>query len=157
MLFHARRLVGPEWVGWQGAIVVGVEGGPSRPMSEPNVPSRRSRIAVIALGVAALSLALPMAAHADDDDDHHGKRHRNHSRSYYQNDDGYYGPPPLYYGGPPPCRGRKNVRVYNHYYPVPVPVAVPVYPAYPQEYPQQYAVSGSNAVVRIGVDWILDF
>ena len=137
-------------------MVVGVEGGPSRHMSEPFVPSRRSRIAVVALGVAALSLALPLSAQADGK--HHGKRHRNHSERYYhQSDDGYYGPPPTYYGGPPPCRGQKNVRVYNHYYPVPVPVAVPVYPAYPQQYPQEYPVSGSNAVVRIGVDWIFDF
>jgi hypothetical protein len=120
-------------------------------MSEQNVPSRCSRIAIVALGIAALSLALPLPAQADEK--HHGKRHRNHSESYYQSDDGYYGPPPVYYGGPPPCRGPKKVRVYNHYYPVPVPVAVPVYPAYPQQYP----ASGSNAVIRIGVDWVFDF
>ena len=168
MLFHGWRLVGPEWVGWQGVKALGVEGGPLRPMSEPNVPSRRSRLAVIALGVAALSLALPMSARADEN--HHGKRHGNHSRGYYQsedgnyqggdgyyeNDHGYYGPPPVYYGGPRPCRGPKHVRVYNNYYPVAVPVAVPVYayPAYPS-YPPRYR--SGNGVVHIGVDWDIDF
>jgi len=135
-------------------------------MSEPNVPSRRSRIAVIALGVAALSLALPLSARADGK--HHGKRHENHSGAYYQSDDGgyyegdhrYYGPPPVYYGGQPPCRGPKNVKVYN-YYPTAVPVAVPVpvyaYPAYPSGYPTRYPNGNGNGVVHIGVDWNIDF
>jgi len=126
-------------------------------MSEQNVPSRFSRIAAVALGVAALSLVLAPAAHADGD--HHGKRHGKHSGNYYEEDDdyGYYGPPPVYYGGPPPCRGPKHVKVYN-YYPVPVavPVVVPVqvqaYPAYPT-----YPSSGSNVLVRVGVDWVFGF
>ena len=141
MLFHARG-----------------RGGPSRLMSQPIVSSGRSRIAAIALGVAALSLALPLSAHADGK--HHGKRHGNHSRDYYQyeSDGGYYGPPPAYYGGPPPCRGPKHVRVYNNYYPVPVAVPVyPAYPAYPQAYPQDYDAHDSKPVIRIGVDWVIGF
>lgn len=129
-------------------------------MSEQHVPSRISRIAVLSLGFAALSLAAATSAQADGK--HHGKRHENHSGNYYQSDDGYYGPPPVYYGGPPPCRGPKRVRVYNNYYPVPVPVAVPVYPvyqAYPEypAYPQEYPVSNSRPVIRIGVDWVFGF
>ena len=123
-------------------------------MSEQHVPSRISRIAVLALGFAVLSLALAPSAQADGKN--HGKRHANHSGNYYQGDDGYYGPPTVYYGGPPPCRGPKKVIVYNNYYPVPVPVAVPAYSVYPA-YPQQYPVSNSNAVVRIGVDWVFGF
>jgi hypothetical protein len=118
---------------------------------------------VIALGVAALSLALPMSARADGN--HHGKRHGNHSGGYYQSedgnyqgDDGYYENDHGYYG-PPPCRGPKHVRVYNNYYPVAVPVAVPVYayPAYPAypNYPPRYP--SRNGVVHIGVDWDIDF
>ncbi len=128
-------------------------------MSKQNRTSRLSRIAAAALGVAALSLIVAPAAHADGGK--HGKRHGKHSGSYYQDDDdhgGYYGPPPVYYGGPPPCRGPKKVKVYS-YYPVPVgvPVAVPVpvYPAYPA-YPA-YPVSGSGGVVRVGVDWVFGF
>jgi len=106
---------------------------------------------------------MPLTAQADNDDrgEHHGKHRGNQhgDRGGYGSEYGYYGPPPAYYGGPPPCRGPKRVKVYNNYYPVPVPVAVPVYPAYPQypDYPQQYPSSGSNAVVRIGVDWIFGF
>jgi hypothetical protein len=124
-------------------------------MSEPKISSRRSRIAVLVLGIAAFSMALPSLAHADGK--HHGKRHGNHSRHYYESDHGYYGPPPMYYGGPRPCRGPKRVKVYNHYYPVPVPVAVPVYPAYPPAYPQDYDAYDSKPVIRIGVDWVLGF
>ena len=106
-----------------------------RSMSEQSVSSRRSRLALVAAAVAAFALALPFSARADGN--HHGKRHGNHSRSYYQDD--YVD-----------CRGPKRVKIYDYdYYPVPVPIAVPVYPAYP--------VSGPNAVVRIGVDWVIGF
>jgi len=124
-------------------------------MTETIVSSRRSRLALVALGVAALSMALPSLAHADGN--HHDKRHRNHSRHYNQSDDGHYGPPPAYFWGGNPWRGPKRVKVYNHYYPVPVPVAVPVYPAYPQAYPQDYDAYDSRPVIRIGVDWVFGF
>ena len=48
------------------------------------------------------------------------------------------------------------MKVYNHYYPVPVPVAVPVYPAYPA-YPQDYDRYDSKPVIRIGLDWVFGF
>ena len=124
-------------------------------MTEPTVSSRRSRLALVALGIAALSMTLPSLAHADGN--HHDKRHRNHSRHYNQSDDGHYGPPPAYFWGARPWRGPKRVKVYNHYYPVPVPVAVPVYPAYPQAYPQDYDAYDSRPVIRIGVDWVFGF
>ena len=122
-------------------------------MAQTNVSSRRSRIALLSLGFSALLLALPFSAHADGKN--HGKRHGNHHRSYYHSDDRHDG---RYYDaryyGPPPCRGPKHVKVYNHYYPVPVPVAVPVYP---QAYPQDYDRYDSKPVVRIGVDWVIGF
>ncbi|MEX2205230.1 MAG: hypothetical protein WEF50_03275 [Myxococcota bacterium] len=46
------------------------------------------------------------------------------------------------------------MKVYNHYYPVPVPVAVPVYP---QAYPHDYDRYDSKPVIRIGFDWVFGF
>lgn len=66
----------------------------------------------------------------------------------------------MYYGHAKQWRGPKRVKVYHHYYPVPVPVAVPVYPAYPaypQAYPEDYDRYDSKPVIRIGLDWVLGF
>jgi hypothetical protein len=82
-------------------------------MSQPKTSARFSRIAAIAIGVAALSLALPLSALADGKN--HGPRHGKHAR-HYSHGYGYYGPPPVYYrGGPPPCRGPRKVKAYGYY------------------------------------------
>jgi hypothetical protein len=85
-------------------------------MTQTKAPGRFSRIAAIAVGVAALSLALPFSALADGKN--HGSRHGKHARHHYSHGEnyGYYGPPPVYYrAGPPPCRGPRKVKAYGYY------------------------------------------